>query len=279
MKTRIIFNSKAHSYVEGSNITYSSVSKLIEKYKQAFDADYWITYKAYQRLLGEDFKSYKQGYKLQDKALFSHLKQFVKIKELNKAKKDIKQEWLDEKNKSILKGNTYHTYKEQQSKDEGFCLNTNCNRNFRTVESTIITIKDNVEYREPSVSSLKDLSDGFHPELILWNKKFKLAGQADKVFIETIDGVRYIDIDDYKTNKAIKKANFFGKMKAPLHHLDDCNYNHYRLQISTYAWMLEQEGFVVRSTRFTHLNKVYDFDYMKHEVELMLGLEEQDNSL
>ena len=68
-------------------------------------------------------------------------------------------------------------------------------------------------------------------------------------------------------------------MKSPLKHLDDCNYNHYRLQISTYAWMLEQEGYVVRSTRFTHLNKVYDFEYMKHEVELMLGLEEQDNSL
>lgn len=52
-----------------------------------------------------------------------------------------------------------------------------------------------------------------------------------------------------------------------------CNYNHYRLQISTYAWMLEQAGYTIRNTAFTHLNQQYKFDYMKHEVQLMLNID------
>ena len=41
------------------------------------------------------------------------------------------------------------------------------------------------------------------------------------------------------------------------------------LQISIYAWMLEQEGYVVRDLRFTHINKPYPVSYMKYEIENM----------
>ena len=58
-------------------------------------------------------------------------------------------------------------------------------------------------------------------------------------------------------------------MLDPLQHLDDCNYIHYCLQISIYAWMLEQEGYVVRDLRFTHINKPYPVSYMKYEIENM----------
>lgn len=83
----------------------------------------------------------------------------------------------------------------------------------------------------------------------------------------------YNFIKTHNTNKVIKKTNFFGNMLSPLSHLACCNYNHYRLQISTYAWMLEQAGYIVRNTAFTHLNQQYDFEYMKPEVKLMLNIE------
>ena len=273
MKSKIIFNSKSHTYTSGKKIQYSSVSSLIGKYKQPYNAEYWSLYKTYERVLGDKFKDLKRGYKLQDSSLFKHLRNFADEQKVLKTQIEILKEWKGEKDKSIIKGNEYHTFKENQAISSGVCLNPFSDCNYPTVESTKITVKNKVEYREPTVDELYDLVDGFHPELILWNNDYKLAGQADKVFIETINGVRYAEIDDYKTNKAIKKANFFGKMLDPLGHLDCCNYNHYRLQISTYAWMLEQAGYTIRNTAFTHLNQQYKFDYMKHEVQLMLNID------
>lgn len=271
---KILFNSKSHKYSCGRKYKYSSVSGLVSQFKQPYNKEYWSRYKAYQRILGdEEFKKLRKGFVFEDNSLFDYLKQFVDNKEVNKVVKVILKEWEDKKDKSIIKGNDYHTFKENQAISTGVCYNQFLKRDFPTVQSTIITIKNNVEYRQPTVEDLFDLQDGFHPELILWNNNHLLAGQADKVYIETIDGVRYVDIDDYKTNEEIKKSNYFGKMLGPLSHLDCCNYNHYRLQISTYAWMLEQAGYTVRNTAFTHLNKPYVFDYLKTEVKLMLGID------
>lgn len=271
---KIKFNSSSHTYSLGRKRKYTSVSSLITKYKKPYNKEYWSTYKAYQRILGEEeFKKLKKGFVLEDNSLFNYLSQFVKQEDLDNEIKIVLEHWNDEKDKSIVKGNDYHTFKENQAISTGICYNQFTKVDFPTIQSTIITIKNKVEYREPTVENLIDLPDGFHPELILWDNNHLIAGQADKVFIETIDNVRYIDIDDYKTNKQIKKSNFFGKMLDPLSHLDCCNYNHYRLQISTYAWILEQAGYVVRNTAFTHLNKPYVFEYMKKEVQLMLGID------
>jgi len=106
-----------------------------------------------------------------------------------------------------------------------------------------------------------------------------ISGQADKVFIKTDEetGERYVYIDDYKTNKKIKKSNYFQKMLPPLSHLDDCHYNHYRMQISTYAWMLEQFGFIIKGTAFTHFNNMYDFEYRKTDVQKVVDKFKTDN--
>ena len=53
-----------------------------------------------------------------------------------------------------------------------------------------------------------------------------------------------VDVIDYKTNKEIKKNGFVNwegksqKMTGPLSHLDDCNFNHYALQLSTYMYII-----------------------------------------
>lgn len=279
MKSQILFRSDAHTYTSGKKINYTSVSTLVGKFKKPYNTEYWSTYKAYEKLLGKDeFKSLKKlaGFPLEDDRLFDFLSSHIGDASIGKVVLEILGEWKDKKDKSIIKGNDYHAFKENQAKVSGVCLNPYNNKEFKTVESTHITVKGSVEYREPIFESLKDLEDGFHPELILWNNDYKLAGQADKVYIETIDGIRYAEIDDYKTNRKIDVTSFFGNMLPPLSHLKDCNYNHYRLQISTYAWMLEQEGFTVRNTGFTHLNKPYVFPYMKKEVELMLGITDFD---
>ena len=272
MNKQILFNSKDHSY-NGKKITYTSVSTLIGRYKKPYNREYWSTYKAYEKLLGKDtFRDIRKklGYKMEDSSLFKDLESLVTKSDLDKTLSSILSEWEYEKDKSIKKGNDYHSFKEDQAKELGFCENPYTGKEFPTIHSTKIEYKNNIEYRSPTVVKLYDLEDGFHPELILWDDESRLAGQSDLVFIETINGDRFFDIDDFKTNKKIVKNSIFGKMKDPLGHLDCCNYNHYRLQISMYAKLLEKAGFIPRHLGFRHLNTAYRFDYMKKEVESIM---------
>lgn len=89
----------------------------------------------------------------------------------------------------------------------------------------------------------------------------------------------------HNTNKEIKLKSVYNpytksatKMKYPLNNLDDVNYNHYQLQLSTYAWMLQQlnPNFVIKDLILNHYdhnnkNTIYHCDYLKDEVEKMLN--------
>lgn len=109
----------------------------------------------------------------------------------------------------------------------------------------------------------------------------------DQNFIETINGKRYIDIDDWKTDAEIllKPSYINPKYKSPyfnypVDHLYDTNYWKYVLKISTYAKILEMEGFIVRNLAFTHVlldensnvisKQRYKLPYKKEEVEFIL---------
>ena len=72
-------------------------------------------------------------------------------------------------------------------------------------------------------------------------------------------------------------------MKAPLGHLDDCNFNHYTLQLSTYAWMLQKinPDFVIKDLILIHFDHndnqtIYHVDYLKDDVERMLSAYKRD---
>lgn len=110
-------------------------------------------------------------------------------------------------------------------------------------------------------------------EQIVFNKKFKIAGTAD-CLNRTDHG---LDIWDFKTGKEMKfYTEYESKMLAPLEHLDQCKYNRYSLQLSLYAWMLEQAGENISRLGIIwfkpdHKIRVIPTVYMKYEVEKMLS--------
>ena len=66
-------------------------------------------------------------------------------------------------------------------------------------------------------------------------------------------------------------------MKYPLNTLDDVNFYHYTLQLSTYAWMLQKinPNFIIKDLILVHFDHqgnqtIYHCDYLKDEVERML---------
>ena len=199
--TKIKFNEADHSYKNGKT-KYTPVSTIIGKYKNPYDSEYWSTYKAYERLINneKDFKWLKReaGYPRKDYGLFKFLDMYVDRSKIPAIKKEILKEWKLKNTTGVNKGNMYHEYMENKAINDGFVISNFNNKKYPTITSVKIDRDNKGEVRTPGYKSLKDLADGFHPELILWNDLVMVAGQADMVFIETIDGVRYVDIDDHK---------------------------------------------------------------------------------
>ena len=92
-------------------------------------------------------------------------------------------------------------------------------------------------------------------------------------------------IVDFKSNKEIKKSSFYDKkkksnvmMKFPVSNLQDCNFNHYQLQLSTYAFMLQtlRPELNIKKLILYHIDHdgnemLYECQYLKEEVIRMLN--------
>ena len=97
----------------------------------------------------------------------------------------------------------------------------------------------------------------------------------------------------HNTNKKIETKSFFNqktkssvKMKYPLNNLDDVNYWHYTLQLSTYAWMLQKYNpeFEIEDLVLVHFDHddnmtVYHLPYLKDEVIKMLSFYKKESIL
>ena len=79
----------------------------------------------------------------------------------------------------------------------------------------------------------------YRTEWIIYVDELKLAGSIDAIFMNE-DGT--LTIGDWKRSKQIS-FNSFGYSKKygkyPFEHMEDCNYNHYSLQLNLYRIILE----------------------------------------
>lgn len=69
-------------------------------------------------------------------------------------------------------------------------------------------------------------------EILVYDEISGVAGTIDCLAKNKKTG-KYIIID-WKSNKEIKYDNQWQNLKKPFEHLEDCNFNHYSLQLSTY---------------------------------------------
>lgn len=76
----------------------------------------------------------------------------------------------------------------------------------------------------------------YRTEWYIFSERFKIAGSIDMVFK---DDMNKYHIYDWKRSKTIKYKNYYQKGKIPINSLDDCNYNHYSLQLNLYKYILK----------------------------------------
>jgi len=259
---KVDFIEDGHIYRDETGKQYTSVTTVIGKYKQPFDTEYWLLYKAIQRIVinkyGEGFfnKSKKQagGYEF---IIPYFLPKIQTPNLLQNTIEEIREEWRIKKEEACAKGTSFHKKKEDETNSVLICPATG-----------LIPIPiGNRSFEKPK--------DGIYAEHVVWNEEYGIAGQADKDTIEN----GYVDIDDYKTSKVIEEKSFYHyirghtMMKEPVNNLMDCNLSHYTLQLSTYGWMLEQKGLKVRRLRIYHTikDKWIEVPYLKNEVVKMLN--------
>ena len=140
-------------------------------------------------------------------------------------------EWDKKRDDAILHGNTIHKELEDYAM-HGKCSNPMIAECAKEVEKII-----GPYYRS-------------FAEIIFWNKKYRICGTSDRSVLRCNTPNAILDIFDYKTNLergiyfSSSKYDKYGNYKhykkfyfEPISHLEDCNYNHYALQLSTYAYM------------------------------------------
>lgn len=177
-------------------------------------------------------------------SFISHFKQPFKGKEqAAKSAKNKKSKWYGLDPEEILaqwklisdnaidKGNWYHKLMEDNllSCDSIVIEDTSCGIAHPIVE-------DGIKYAPDQ----KLQNNTLYPEHFVYLKSAGLCGQSDKVAV--INDV--VHITDYKTNREIKTEGYTNwegvtsKMFSPVSHLDDCNLNHYNLQLSIYMYII-----------------------------------------
>jgi hypothetical protein len=202
----LVFEPKTHSYksIDSSDDTvWTSVTTLIGHLKQPFDSN----------AIAKKSASNKKG------------------KWYGMTTEQIQEVWKKESERACGLGNWYH---DQRESDIVGC--TTINRH----DAELPVIRPMFDEHGQKMAPSQKMIDGIYPEHMVYLRSVGICGQSD--LVEVANG--HVHITDYKTNKEIKSESFKNwegmsqKMNFPVSHLDDCNLNHYNLQLSIYMFMI-----------------------------------------
>lgn len=202
----IIFESESHSYVSidpEDKTKWVSVTTLLSALKQPFDS----------------------------KGIAQKCSVNKKSKWYGMTPEAIQKAWKAEADRACELGNWYHNQREEDL--------VSC-ENLLRHNVTLPVIKPLIDNTGKKLAPLQKLINGIYPEHMVYLKSAGICGQSD--LVEVVNDQVYIT--DYKTNKKIEKESFKNwegvskKMLGPVSHLDDCNLNHYNLQLSIYMYII-----------------------------------------
>ena len=250
---------------------YVSVTTLITQFHEEFDDDFWSGYKALEALMGEDFRRLK-SYLLDKKKIDFEISDYVDSSEYKLVKQEILDSYELKRKTSSEYGTEIHRQKEEKFYTGGKINPKDCG--FLLHEGDYECERDNYDLNRIKAALPEYLvyySDGL----------LHLAGQMDLLIKDGND----IYIYDYKTNEnGIDTKSYFDqkkkqskKMYYPLNQLEDCKLMHYTIQLSIYAWMLQQinPAFKIKRLCLIHIDRnnketEIDVEYKKEEVVKLL---------
>lgn len=267
------FNNELHKYwTKDSNQSCISVTTLINNFT-SFDEAFWSAYKTLEKLTTADDFSLVKPDLLQTKRFSdTYLDRFhIPAGEFERERTELLKEWEAKREESCIRGTQIHKAQEMLhlSGETKEIQHLNLGGKFKTNTSNKIEIN----------------TKGIYPELLLSrvspDGKLRIAGQADLVIVDDLD----VYILDYKTGKEMEQKSYYDRrnkkhsmMKYPLNNIQDTNFWHYSLQLSTYAWLIQKINpefniKLLMLIHFDHKGNVnnYECQYLKKDVERMLA--------
>lgn len=247
----VTFNDSDHSY-KSKRKKLTSVSSLYGNYHEKFDEDFIAKRSAIKANFPEEYARLKKIVKWDNPVLVTLFEDQKTLEELA-AKEKLK--WFNKREM----GTAFHKKQELEDIEVGRAVNE--------FDGTVfITQEYKKTFDNQSIcDNLYELPDGYYPELLIFNLKYGIAGQEDRVFIRTINGIRYAWLGDWKTDELVEfEPNFFSKrFYDPISHLFDTKGVQYTLKGSTYAWMLEEFGFKIAGISITNVKISDDLEIIK----------------
>lgn len=165
---------------------------------------------------------------------------------------EIVQAWNNENKRSTDLGTWYHN---QRENDINGC-------DTLTVGGNQLPIYRSIYNDDVKVSPEQTLVDGVYPEHFVYLNSCGICGQSDLVTIcnsevEVLDfkTCKKIDTESVTVTKGRKK-----KMLAPVQHLDDCNFNHYALQLSFYMYMILKHNPIYKAGKMMLQHVMFELD-------------------
>lgn len=269
----VAFAEDEHVYwdVTDSSKKYISVTTLIHNYTKPFNKEFWSAYKALEKLIPKESWAIEKKSLLATKRFNKEILNVYDISEndFNKAQQDILDKWQKENMEACDRGTKIHAQMENSMYSDNVSLKK------LGIGGKFIGKKNYCTL---------DLENAVYPEYLIYRVSddgiLRIAGQIDLLIKQGNE----ITLADWKTNKKIDLKSGFDvktkktdKMLYPLGKLDDCNFNHYTLQLSTYAWMLQKlnPDFIIKDLILYHFDHdgnetLYHCDYLKSDVENML---------
>lgn len=206
----IKFKENGHLYEsldDKDDFKWISVTKLIEQFKEPFDKE----------------------------AVALKCSKGKNPKYAGKDPKEIIAAWDNENKRATGLGSWYHAQREKATLD--------CNTITR--DGIELPIINPIYDKDIKLAPDQRVVDGIYPEHLVYLRSASICGQADRVEIHS----GKIDIYDYKTNKEVKlRSHEFwdGTRKmllGPVRHLEDCEFNHYALQLSVYMYIIQKHNY------------------------------------
>lgn len=208
------FEEEGHKYSnidEDDDFQWVSVTTLVSQFKQPFDAFEMAT------TLEKKNKNKKTG------------------KYAGMTRDEILMAWDDERKRSTDLGTWYHNQRESD-----MLQFSTVTRDGVVLPIIRPTFKNGIKYAPE-----QKIENGLYPEHFVYLRSAGVCGQADRV--EVVD--HRLDVYDYKTNKEIKTRGYQfwdgtrKMMTGPLRHLEDCELNHYALQLSVYMFIINKYNY------------------------------------
>lgn len=207
----IHFREDDHKYYDDDGNNFHSVTKIIHSLFPEFEREkmaYFVARKRVMKVEGIDNKDDVPTWKVM------------------KERDVVLEEWEVNKNQACDMGTQVHRYCECKLMGIPFDM-----------EFTVEKGKQLAEMADPFLIDLEKSYEFIEAEKIIFRIPILLAGTVDLIMKNRKTGK--LCIFDHKTNKKIDMKDSYNKTgKLFLEHVDNCNYLHYTLQLSTYKRML-----------------------------------------